>query len=100
MKSEGKSEGEKGVGEPLKSDSGEVVASTGNEAQISFQQSEILNKLAAKISHGLDFSEALSSDLMQANVFNRLVQHNLSALFASAPLQISNCNHVNGTDSC
>ncbi|KAL5967790.1 Zinc finger C2HC domain-containing protein 1B [Taenia solium] len=98
-KIEGKSEEEKGAGEPLNSGSGEVVSSTANGALIASQECKILNNLAAEICHGLDFSKTLSSDLLQANIFNRLVQHNLSALFANAPLQISNCNHVNGTDS-
>ncbi|KAL5110420.1 Dynein light chain roadblock-type 2 [Taenia crassiceps] len=99
MKVEDNPEGEKGTDESLKADSGEVVHSSANEALVSSQESEILNKLAAKICHGLDFSKALSSDLLQSNVFNSLVRHNLSALIANAALQISNCNHVSGTDS-
>lgn len=100
MKTEGKLEEEKGVGEPPKTDSEEMVSFAANEAPISPRESELLNKLATKLCHNVDFSKTLSSDLLQANVFNKLVQRNLSALLANAPLQISNCNHVNGTDSC
>ncbi|EUB59403.1 hypothetical protein EGR_05757 [Echinococcus granulosus] len=89
MKTEGKLEEEKGVGEPPKTDSEEMVSFAANEAPISPRESELLNKLATKLCHNVDFSKTLSSDLLQANVFNKLVQRNLSALLANAPLQIT-----------
>ncbi|KAM7537153.1 hypothetical protein Aperf_G00000067974 [Anoplocephala perfoliata] len=70
-----------------------------NEPPLKQQQSKLINQLADELCAGLNFSKTSIFEVLQTNVLDKIIQSNLTSLLANTPLQMSNCNHLNTTDS-
>lgn len=71
-----------------------------DEPPLTQQQSKLISKLADELCADLNISKTPFFEMLQANAFGKLIKSNLTSLLVNTPLQMSNCNHLNTTDSC
>uniref|UniRef100_A0A5K3F9P9 Zinc_ribbon_2 domain-containing protein n=1 Tax=Mesocestoides corti TaxID=53468 RepID=A0A5K3F9P9_MESCO len=60
---------------------------------------DILQKLATDLCLGANSCTGLPPDLLESSALNKFIQQNLHSLLALAPIQVSNCNRADGTES-